>query len=83
MKEIKRMNQTKVAYKLQKILGEKYTVLFDDCESGLTRVFYNAKNNKKYLIKEVPNEEMRSSISINDFTISSELASMLLATNNL
>lgn len=78
-----RINQIKVSNKLQKLLGDKYTVLYDDCESGLTRVFYNAKSGEKFLVKEVVNSEMKSDLSINDFTISGKLATMLRITNKL
>lgn len=69
MTDSKRTEQQAVANKLQEILGNKYIVYFDDCESCLTRVFYKASNGEMILVKEVPNEYMKTDISITDFTL--------------
>lgn len=78
-----RAEQIEIANKLQSILGNKYTVKYDDCESCMTRVFYTAKNGQQIFVKEVPNAEMRSGISVTDFTLSREQRMYLIATNNL
>ena len=75
--------QMRISNDLQKILGDKYVVKFDDCESCLTRVFYKAKNGQMIFVKEVPNEEMKSGISITSFELSRDQKMYLLATNNL
>lgn len=75
--------QMRISNDLQKILGDKYVVKFDDCESCLTRVFYKAKNGQMIFVKEVPNEEMKSGISITSFELSRDQRMYLLATNNL
>ena len=72
-----------IANELQDILGDKYVVRFDDCESCLTRVFYRAKDGPMIFVKEVPNEEMKSGISITSFELSRDQRMYLLATNNL
>lgn len=77
------MESREAAKKLQKILGDKYEVRFDDCESGLTRIFYKAKNGQMIFIKEVPNGEMKSDLSVTDFALPREKIMMLLALNNL
>ena len=78
-----RAEQIKVANDLQKILGNKYKVRYDDCESCLTRVLYTAKNGETLLVKEVPNTEMKSGLSVTDFELSRDQRMYLLATNNL
>lgn len=80
---MQRSEQLKVANDLQRILGDKYVVRFDDCESCLTRVFYKTKNGEMILTKEVQNAEMHSGISITDFSLSNEQTMYLIATNNL
>lgn len=75
--------QMRISNDLQKILGDKYVVKFDDCESCLTRVFYRAKDGQMIFVKEVPNEEMKSGISITSFELSRDQRMYLLATNNL
>lgn len=64
-----REKQAQIAYELQKMLGEDYTVRFDDCDSGLTRVYYKPLHK---LIKEVPNESMTKGLSLSDYTASRE-----------
>lgn len=73
------MSNIKVAEKLQEILGGKYTVIFDDCESGLTRVFYKASNGEKILVKEVLNSEIKANIVISEFELSKEKRFELMA----
>ena len=57
-----RTEQIKWANKLEKILGEGYKVEYDVCESGLTMIYY-----ERELIKQVPNEEMKGSLNVNDY----------------
>lgn len=75
--------QMRVANDLQKFLGDKYEVRFDDCESCLTRVFYKAKNGQMIFVKEVPNEEMKRGISITEFELTRDQRDFLFVTNNL
>ena len=59
-----RSEQIKIANFLQEILGDNYSVRYDDCESGMTRVYFNPLN---IMTAEVPNEEMRDGISTSGF----------------
>lgn len=59
---MKRAEQIKWANLLEKALGEGYKVCYDECESCLTRVYYEGE-----LVKEVPNEEMRGSLNVCDY----------------
>lgn len=61
--------QASIAIELQQILGEDYSVRYDDCESGLTRVYFKPLNK---LIREVKNDEMVSGLSITSFTANKE-----------
>lgn len=69
-KEFKmRSQEIAVANWLQTVLGDDYTVRYDDCESGLTRVIYRPLNT---VTAEVPNSEMHTGISAQDFEASRE-----------
>lgn len=71
--------QQKVANDLQEILGDRYRVYFDDLESGLTRIYYIAKNEQRILTKEVPNTSLHKNINIYDFMLSREQTAELFA----
>ena len=64
-----RENGIDVSNRLQEALGDDYEVRYDDLESGLTRVVYKPLNK---IVKEVPNAEMKKSISVQDFEVSQE-----------
>jgi hypothetical protein len=64
-----RIKQAMIATELQTVLGSDYTVRFDDCDSGLTRVYYKPLNK---LLAEVPNETMTAGINFTSFTASAE-----------
>lgn len=80
---MKRAKSVKIANKLQKMLGNKYDVKFDDCESGITRVFYICKNGQKIFVNEIENNKLSECIAINDFTLSKNQILELIAKNNL
>lgn len=60
MRTAEEREQIKIAGFLQEILGSNYDVRYDDCESGLTRVFYKPFN---IMTAEVANSEMHAGIS--------------------
>ena len=64
-----RSQEIAVANWLQTVLGEDYTVKYDDCESCMTRVYFNPLHK---LVAEVPNSEMRKGISAQAFEASRE-----------
>lgn len=64
-----RSHEIAVANWLQTVLGDDYTVRYDEGESCLTRVYFKPLNK---LIAEVPNSEMRKGISAQDFEASKE-----------
>lgn len=78
-----RIEQIKIATRLQEVLGSKYIVRFDDCESCLTRVYYKAKNGEMIKTAEVPNTEMHSGLAINDFMLTRDKILELMATGSL
>ena len=61
--------QQKVAGFLQEILGSNYIVRYDDCESGMTRVYFKPFN---IMTAEVPNSEMHAGISTAPYYVSKE-----------
>ena len=73
-----RTEQIKIAGFLQEILGDAYQVRYDDCESGMTRVYFKPLN---IMTAEVPNSEMRSGISTSKFFAKREDVFKALALN--
>lgn len=73
-----RAEQIKIAGFLQEILGDAYQVRFDDCESGLTRVYFKPLN---IMTAEVPNSEMHAGISTSKFLANREDIFKALALN--
>ena len=68
-----RAQQAEIATKLQTILnnGEyngDYKIYFDACESGMTDCYYKGE-----LYKQVPNDEMKPSMSVSEFSAPTEL----------
>lgn len=61
--------QQKIADWLQEILGRNYVVRYDDCESGMTRVYFKPLN---IMTAEVPNSEMHAGISTSPYLVSQE-----------
>lgn len=72
------MKQQEIAKWLQDMLGNDYSVKYDDCESCLTRVYFKPLNK---LIAEVPNNEMKPGISVQNFEASREDRMMAMVTN--
>lgn len=72
------MKQQEIANWLQDMLGNDYSVKYDDCESCLTRVYFKPLNK---LIAEVPNNEMKPGISVQSFEASREDRMMAMVTN--
>lgn len=64
-----RATEIEVANWLQEVLGSDYSVRYDDCESGLTRVVFKPLHK---VIAEVPNSEMRVGISASNYMASKE-----------
>lgn len=64
-----RSKEIEVANWLQDVLGENYAVRYDDCESCITRVVFKPLNK---VVAEVPNSEMHTGISVQDFEASKE-----------
>lgn len=60
----KRHEELKWATKLQEILGDNYKVSHDTRESGMTNIYF-----KNVLVKRVPNEEMKGSLNVCDYTV--------------
>ena len=60
-----RAKQAQIAGELQALLGSDYAVRFDDCDSGLTRVYFKPLHK---LIKEVPNDAMVAGLNVTNFT---------------
>ena len=52
-----RAQEAELARRMQEALGEGYKVMYDDCESGMTRFSYNG-----YEYMEIPNGTMTMSI---------------------
>lgn len=73
-----RKEQIKIANFLQEVLGDHYTVRYDDCESGLTRVYYRPLN---IMTAEVPNSEMHAGISTAPYLASKNAIMEALARN--
>lgn len=73
----------KNANRLQEMLGSKYVVLYDDCESCVTRVFYVCKDGSRILTSEILNDDLTSDINVYDFELSFEQRMMLIACGNL
>ena len=70
--------QIKIANFLQEILGRNYEVRYDDCDSGLTRVYFKPLN---VMTAEVPNSEMKAGISTLRFEATREHIYKALALN--
>ena len=64
-----RTNPIEIANWLQTTLGDDYIVRYDDCESGFTRIIFKPLNKT---VKEVPNNEIHSGISVQAFEASME-----------
>ena len=73
-----RLEQIKIANWLKSVLGEKYVVRYDDCESGFTRVIFKPLN---IVTAEVLNTELKSEISANDFALKGEELYKAIALN--
>ena len=71
-----RSKEIEVASWLQDVLGENYVVRYDDCESCMTRIVFKPLNK---IVREVPNSEMKSGISVQDFEASREDMSKAMA----
>ena len=64
-----RAEEIRVANWLQDVLGNDYTVRYDDCESCLTRVYFKPLGK---VVAEVPNSELHAGISACDYMASYE-----------
>ncbi len=63
----RRREQSKWARKLQESLGDNYNVCFDLNESGMTVIYFKGE-----LLKQVPNDEMKGSLNVYDFTVTGQ-----------
>jgi hypothetical protein len=71
-----RQKEIEIANWLQTMLGEDYIVRYDDCESGFTRVIFKPLNK---VTAEVPNSEMHTGISTQEYMASREDRFMAMA----
>jgi len=57
MRADKEIRECELARRMQEALGEGYVVRYDDCESGMTRFYYNG-----YMYKQIRDGEMTMNI---------------------